>query len=39
MRRLIDGIFDLGTKANQCLNTRPRIDAHPKVNDDKIGKR
>jgi hypothetical protein len=34
---LIDGIFDLGAKAKQRLNTRQRIDAHAKVNNDKIG--
>src|ERR1700730_5879326 len=36
---LIDGIFDLGTKAKQCLNASQRIDAHPKVNNDKVGER
>jgi hypothetical protein len=36
---LIDGIFDLGTKAKQCLKARQRIDAHPKINNDKIGER
>jgi hypothetical protein len=36
---LIDGIFNLWTKAKQGLNTRQRIDAHAEVNNDKIGER
>ena len=31
--------FMIGDQSQRCLNARQRIDAHPKVNNDKIGNR
>ena len=37
VRFLIDGIFDLGTKAKECLNARQRIDAQLASKKEAIG--